>query len=250
MDDNSIKNDFYVYAWLRPCGTPFYIGKGRGSRDRKTFGRNRVFDRIFKKIVTHGGTPKVTRLREGMSEREAFDLEIALIANYGRIDQFGLLANLTDGGEGPSNPSAETRERIAASRRGRPLSEEHRKKISLGATGRTQSAITRDKIRASKRDISTDTRTKLSLAARSISDEHKSKIAASKRNKPARNGYKGVCKHAATGKFMSYMTIDSRKIHIGLFHSEEDAARAYDKAAFSMWGKDCYLNFPSSLSLG
>lgn len=32
---NDNHHDFYVYAWLRPCGAPFYVGKGRGDRDAR-----------------------------------------------------------------------------------------------------------------------------------------------------------------------------------------------------------------------
>ena len=47
--------------------------------------------------------------------------------------------------------------------------------------------------------------------------------------------FKGVSK--AHGKYRAY-------IWLGNFENPEDAARAYDKAALSMYGDFAYLNFP------
>ena len=61
---------------------------------------------------------------ENLSEDEAFDLEIKLIAEYGRKDLgTGCLLNFTDGGEGLSNPSKETREKISQANIGKKLNE-------------------------------------------------------------------------------------------------------------------------------
>lgn len=96
-------NTFYVYAHLIPgSDRVFYIGKGSWS-PKKAYGRasssenrNVIWQRTTRK---HGGFD-VAVLAEFFSEADAFDYESKLIAIYGRKDRGGVLANLTDGGEG------------------------------------------------------------------------------------------------------------------------------------------------------
>lgn len=74
---------------------------------------------------------------------------------------------------------------------------------------------------------------------------HKSKnvLNASKR-KTAIGKYKGV--HFATklAKFIAQIQFENKKIHIGVFASEEMAARAYDAKAKELFGEYAVLNFP------
>lgn len=103
-------NEFYVYAWLRPCGTPFYIGKGKGKRAEKAKAPgNTLFANIVRKIRASGLEPSVVKWFDHLLEADAFHLERAYIKLYGRVDNgTGILANMTDGGEGASCPSSET----------------------------------------------------------------------------------------------------------------------------------------------
>ena len=66
---------------------------------------------------------------------------------------------------------------------------------------------------------------------------------ASNRGKNVNNktGYKGV-RYQADG----YYIAEINKKYLGCFHSPEDAARAYDKAAKQYHGEFAYLNFPDS----
>ena len=89
---------FYVYAYLRTDGTPYYIGKGNGYRIHESSRRIALPPDDRRKILV-----------DGLSEDDAFEYEIALIYCLVRKDKgTGCLRNLTDGGEGASNPSAET----------------------------------------------------------------------------------------------------------------------------------------------
>jgi hypothetical protein len=84
--------EFYSYLWLRSDGTPYYVGKGHGTRAFT----NR----------SHGvHCPQVSRILifSMRSEGEAFESEIALIELFGRKDLgTGCLRNRTNGGEGVS----------------------------------------------------------------------------------------------------------------------------------------------------
>jgi hypothetical protein len=178
-------NRFYVYAFFRKDGTPYYIGKGEGRRINRPTGRR------FKL------PPKDQRkiLVGGLTEAEAFEYEIALISLLGRKDQgTGCLRNFTDGGDGASgcSPSAETRAKlsaaVSAALKGRTFSAEHR--ANLSAAKSNQSPETRARIGAASkgRKPSPETRAKISAAVsaalkgRKPSPETRAKLSAAKSN--------------------------------------------------------------------
>lgn len=55
--------------------------------------------------------------------------------------------------------------------------------------------------------------------------------------------FKGVTLRR-NGKWYAHMGLSGRKLHLGTFENEEDAARAYDAAALAAWGEFARLNFP------
>jgi hypothetical protein len=56
--------------------------------------------------------------------------------------------------------------------------------------------------------------------------------------------YKGVDRWNFHKKFRARITHNGKRIHLGYFDSEIDAAKAYDKKAKELFGKFAYLNFP------
>lgn len=57
--------------------------------------------------------------------------------------------------------------------------------------------------------------------------------------------YKGVSFHRLSGKWSAYLTCSGRRVHLGLFFSEVNAARTYDREAVARFGEFANLNFPS-----
>lgn len=86
-----------IYRHLKSCGEVFYIGIGKyKSRAYQKKGRNVDWNEI-----TDTCNYEVQVLKKGLTWEDACELEIALIAHYGRRDLGkGNLVNKTDGGTG------------------------------------------------------------------------------------------------------------------------------------------------------
>jgi hypothetical protein len=115
----SIKNKHYVYHLLKPDGTPFYVGKGRGKRvlshEREALGPglSRKLNTIRLIVNKKKQNIGYNIVAEFDDETKCHKYEIAEIARLGRRDlRTGPLTNLTSGGEGASGMSEETMQRI------------------------------------------------------------------------------------------------------------------------------------------
>ena len=142
---------FYVYAYLREDGTPYYIGKG--SSKRWIHGKN-----------DHFKTPKdrsrIVFLETELSELGAFALERRMIWWYGRKDiGTGILRNRTDGGEGMA---------------GAIFSEQHKKKIGNFHRGKLKTESHKNALRQARSK----------QVRKPCSEETKAKISAAKKGKP------------------------------------------------------------------
>lgn len=141
-------NIYYVYAYLREDGTPYYIGKGKGRRAYQKHSR--------KDGVKINPPPKdrIVFCETGLTEVGACAIERRLIRWYGKKIDGGILTNLQDGGNGGGSIgfkwSKEEKERMSIQRKGKKLgpnrvpsplkgigrSEETKRKISEANKGR------------------------------------------------------------------------------------------------------------------
>lgn len=103
--------NYYVYEhWRTDRDECFYVGKGKGIRAYKMACRNRHHAAIQAKVAREGFAIEVRIVASGLSEEEAFNLEIDRIAFW--RNQNVDLANITNGGEGPSGLIAWNRRKI------------------------------------------------------------------------------------------------------------------------------------------
>jgi rubrerythrin len=128
---------YYVYAYLRKDGTPYYIGKGSG---------NRAWSKGKGEVGKPTDLKRIIIVEGNLTLTGSFSIERRLIRWYGRIDLgTGILRNQTDGGDGGKGVSKgnklseETKIKISKAHLGkkRPgMSEESKKKLSESLKGK------------------------------------------------------------------------------------------------------------------
>ncbi len=108
---------YYVYAFVRESGIPYYIGRGC---------RYRAWDTKNRTIKSPKNRDRIKIVKEFLSLEEANKLECALIEFWGRKDTSpgGVLANMQEGGLGGSP--------------GRKMPETHREIMRQAHLGRKQ----------------------------------------------------------------------------------------------------------------
>lgn len=120
----------YIYEHIRSdTHEVYYVGKGTGKRAwTLSHGRNPWHRHVQEKLKEIGAETIVSIFLDGLTEEFAFRMEAERIKYWRSVG--APLANLTDGGEGPSNPSEETREKMRAAKIGKKRTEEEKQKIS------------------------------------------------------------------------------------------------------------------------
>jgi len=102
-------NIYYVYMYMKPDWTPFYVGKGkedrhlahlREAKKPESKDTNKLKINTIRKILKQGLEPEIRFVDSNLTEEVAFELEEFLISEIGRVDLgTGTLTNLTNGGD-------------------------------------------------------------------------------------------------------------------------------------------------------
>ena len=200
MDENDHENnnkeegrEFYVYKHIRKDNnTCFYVGKGKGNRCY-TQSRGEHHDNICKRYGY-----EVVKIKENLTEKEAFALEREIIEDYVFVFGYGInikgyddydhklphLTNFTWGGEGTS---------------GLTHSEEHNKKISESMKGKN--AGEKNYMYGKRHSEETKRKMSESCKRKQFSEEHKKNISKSLKGRVVWNIKKVIC--ITTGKMFN-----------------------------------------------
>ena len=206
---------FYIYFHRSNITNEvFYVGKGNDRRAFSSSGRNNFWHRVVRK---HGYSVSLTNT--GLTESQAFALEMEYIAQFGRRNVgTGSLVNLTSGGEGPSGVvhSEEWKRNVSAKLKGRVFSEEHKRKQTAAKIGRKRS----DEMRRNLSNAKKGTR---------LTEEHKAKLritsAARRHTTETRKKMSEVQKLVCVKKWKSVVQMSLDGAVIAAFSSITEAER-------------------------
>lgn len=151
--------NYYVYVLKRPDNTPFYVGKGKGSRwkshVKRALNKSNTTNPHKRNVIL-----KILRYKEHIytdiymceNENKAFELEIYMIRELSKEYK---LTNKTNGGEGVSGykHTKETILRISGKKKGNkygPMPFERRLKIAAAHRGMKASLSARKKMSIAK----------------------------------------------------------------------------------------------------
>ena len=184
-----MKRNKCVYEYRLPeseGGHTYYVGQGNYNRPYKSHpyrGHKR------NPCIKPKDKNQIVIIKDNLTEQEAKDLEIELIAKHGRIDLGeGYLINKTDGGEGTNGyiVSEETRKKMSESHKGKIKTEEHRRKLSEAHKGKIITEESKRKMSESSKGKNNPNfgKPRTEETKRKMSEAHKGKIITeeSKRN--------------------------------------------------------------------
>lgn len=162
---------YYVYEhWRLDRDECFYVGKGKGYRAYSRHSRNRFHKAICEKLKNIGSAFEVRIVASGLTEQEAFTIEIERIQFW--RDAGADLANATKGGEGVS---------------GLVMSEEAREKMRLRKLGKKQTPEQIEKriapLRGRKQPPEAIEKSAQHRRGKKLSQDHKEKIAKAHKGK-------------------------------------------------------------------
>jgi|SRR5271166_1000765 len=170
---------FYVYILYDWQGIPRYVGSGGGARwntSRYHGDGNSAKIAFLKETREKIGKIPSKIIKDGLTQKEAFQLEIEVIKKIGKYPS-GPLTNIADGGPGNSGAvkSAEWRAKISATLTGHIQSEETRAKKAAAARGKKHTDETKAKQSAAHK-------------GKKFSPEHLANLRAAVARRPSQKG--------------------------------------------------------------